>query len=145
MELIEREILSDAEESDWGLFHTRWSVASHFPMETEAAVIDRCRIAMSKLVENGLVRLYWLSYRPATEEEEEAVAERKRLEEEVGFRTQRDVMMSVNDAIPTTEVEAILADDANWHPPVEDRYVAFAATEAGLKAYFALPPRQTSA
>ena len=138
MDLVEREILSDAEESDWGLFHMRWSVASHFPTETEAAVIERCRSAMSKLVENGLVTLYWLSTRPATEEE--AAAEWKRLEDEVGITTQRNVVMSVNEAIPTMEVEGILADDANWHPPDQDRYVAFAATEAGLKAYYALPP-----
>jgi hypothetical protein len=136
---VEREILSDAQESDWGLFHTWRSVARHFPMETEAAVIDRCRSVISTLVENGLVRLYWLSHRPATEEE--AATERKRLQEEVGLKTQRDVVMSINDAIPTTEAEAILADDANWHPPVDDRYVAFEATEAGLKAYYALPPR----
>jgi hypothetical protein len=138
MELVEREILSDAEEADWGLFHTRWSVASHFPTETEQAVIDRCRRAISKLVENGLVTLYWLSFRPATEEE--AAAERMRLKEDLGFTTQRATVLSVSDAIPTEEVEAILADDANWHPPLDDRYVAFVATEAGLKAYFALPP-----
>jgi hypothetical protein len=138
MDLVEREILSDAEESDWGLFHTRWSVASHFPTETEAAVIERCRIAMGKLVQDGLVTLYWLSIRPATGEE--AAAERKRLEDEMGITTQRNVAMSINEAIPTMEVEGILADDANWHPPDEDRYVAFAATEAGLKAYYALPP-----
>jgi len=138
MDLVEREILSEAEESDWGLFHTRSSVASHFPTEPETAVIERCRSAMGKLVENGLVTLYWLSTRPATEEE--AAAERKRLENEIGITTKRNVVMSVIEAIPTMEVEGILADVSNWHPPDEDRYVAFAATEAGLKAYYALPP-----
>ena len=138
MDLVEREILSDAEESDWGLFQTRCSVAGHFPTETEAAVIERCRSAMSKLVEDGLVTLYWLSARPATEEE--AAAERKRLADEVGLTSERNVVMSTKEPIPTMQVDGILADDANWHPPDKDRYVAFAATEAGLKAYYALPP-----
>ena len=134
-----REILSDAEETDWGLFHLRSSVASHFPGETEEVISEQCRTAMRKLVEEGLVTLYWLSAREATETE--ASAERKRILDEVGLTSPRGVFVPLRDDIPLAPVDAVLADDANWQPPIEDRYVAFAATTAGREAYFALPPR----
>lgn len=138
MELVERVILGDAEESDWGLVNTLWSVASHFPNDTEAAVRARCREAMTNLVGKGWVTLYWLSNRSATEAE--ASAERARLKVELGLATERGILKSEYEDIPAAEVERILRDEANWQPPKEDRYVAFIATERGLKAYHALPP-----
>jgi hypothetical protein len=137
-ELVERIILGDAEESDWGLVNTLWSVASHFPNETEEAVRAMCREVITLLVNNGWVSLYWLSNRSATEAE--ATTERARLQEELGLATQREILKSEYEDIPAAEVEAILRDEANWQPPTEDRYVASIATERGLKAYHALPP-----
>ena len=137
MEWLIREILSDAVEGDWGLFHIRSSVAGHFPSQTDETVIELCRTTMKKLIEDEQVTLYWLSTRDATGAE--AAAERERLEVEVGLASSRSVFIPVRDDIPLNAIDAVLADGANWQPPIEDRYVAFSATEAGQEAYYSMP------
>ena len=123
----------DFADSDWGLFTIRQSASSHFPDKSAEALFEINRRAISRLIQDGLVKLYWLSGRPATQAE--AVVELERF----GIKGNRDVVMPVFEDIPPENVAAILAEDSNWYRPSDDRYVAFIATDLGKKAYYAAP------
>jgi hypothetical protein len=128
---IEKQLLSDAVETDWGLHHEPGFLRMLFPDETSSELIEIARLTMSSLVRRGLVRLYWLSDRPASE------AEATEFKANLEVSGTREVVMPVRRDIGPDEVSAVLSDDSNWRPPQRTTWVAFSATELGLTAYFA--------
>lgn len=125
-----KQILDDAVESDWGLFTIPESLRKFYPGQSDEQLIETSRGLVRRLVKSGLIRLYWLSTRPASESEANVV----RSEFRVGNR--RPIVMPVTEDIPPTDSERILAMDSTWRPPVEDRHVAFEATDAGREVYY---------
>ena len=110
---VEWEILTSANEDWHGLWEALASIRSAFPDLTEDEVLETGKSTVRSLLDKGLIYLCW--FRHGTNQE---------------------------TRLSTNEGKQLIEDPARWDPPDwGDRYVAFAATAAGERAW--MKPRPT--
>lgn len=60
---LEKHILDDAVESDWGLFTIPESLRKFYPGQSDEQLIEASRGLVSRMIGSGLIHLDWLSTR----------------------------------------------------------------------------------
>lgn len=108
---VEWELLASAVEDVYGLWEALATVRSAPLNIPEREVLAVARETLTSLLERGLIYICW-------------------------FRHERNQ----EERVSTDEATKLLADPSRWEPPAwNDRYVAFAATPQGTRAWERAP------